>query len=167
MTTIVVLLLLGLFFCVAEVLFPSLGMFGVAAAAALVGADILAYDEFGGGVLAVLIVIEVVAVPLLLKLAFRLLPHFGVGRRMILPAAPADPSSGIERGEHLVGSEGESITDLRPSGTALFGAERRSVVAESGQIDAGTRVRVTSVEGFRIVVRAMDPHAARPLASPR
>lgn len=155
MTTIVVLLLLGLFFCVAEVLFPSLGMFGIAAAAALIGADVLAYNQFGGAVLAGLIAVEVVAVPLLLRLAFRLLPKFGVGRKMILPAAPADPSAAVERSEHLLDREGEAVSDLRPSGTALFGAERRSVVAETGSIAAGTRVRVTAVEGFRVVVRPL------------
>ena len=159
MMVIALLFLLGLFFLVAEVLFPSLGMFGIAAAAASIGADILAYNEYGGLVHALMIALQVVAGPLLLKFAFRLLPHFGVGRAMILPAAPADPSSAIERADHLVDAVGEAITDLRPSGTAAFGAERRSVVAESGQIESGTRVRVTAVEGFRIVVRAVEAAA--------
>jgi len=153
MFTIVVLLLLGLFFVVAEVLFPSLGTFGLAAAAALIGADYLTYDAYGGGALAGIIALEVVAVPVLLRTALRLLPRLGLGRKMMLPAAPPEPASAIEKADHLVGVEGEAVSDLRPSGTALLEGERRSVVAEEGVIAAGTRVRVASVEGFRIVVR--------------
>lgn len=157
MFTIIVLLLLGLFFVVAEVFFPSLGAFGLAAAAALVGADILAYGAYGGGALAGLIAIEVVAVPLLLRTSLRLLPRFGLGRQMMLPAAPPDPSSAIDKADHLVDAEGETLSDLRPSGTALLHGERRSVVAAEGMIAAGTRIRVASVEGFRIVVRPIKP----------
>lgn len=166
MIVIGLLFVFGLFFIVAEVLFPSLGMFGLIAAACSIGADILAYNEFGGLALALMIAIQVVAGPLLMRLAFRLLPRLGVGRAMILPAAPADPSAAIERAEYLVDAVGLAVTDLRPSGTALFGADRRSVVAETGQIDAGAHVRVTAVEGFRIVVRAVASPAAPP-ASPR
>ncbi|MEJ2205040.1 MAG: NfeD family protein [Gemmatimonadota bacterium] len=53
----------------------------------------------------------------------------------------------------LVGRDGTAITDLRPSGTALFGEERIDVVSESEWIQAGTPVRVVSAEGYRHVVR--------------
>jgi membrane-bound serine protease (ClpP class) len=160
-TTIVVLLILGLLFVVAEVLFPSLGLFGLSSAAALIGADVLVYQEYGGGTLAVAIVLEVIAVPVLVKAALRALPHIGVGRKMFIPAPEPTPSTGIERADHLLGLEGTTESELRPSGTALFGAERRSVVAETGTIAPGTRVRVTAVEGFRIVVRPSDRPADR------
>lgn len=55
----------------------------------------------------------------------------------------------------LVGTMGKAITDLRPSGTALFGDERLDVVSESEWISEGTPVRVVSAEGYRHVVRAM------------
>ena len=53
----------------------------------------------------------------------------------------------------LVGREGQAITDLRPSGTALIGDERIDVVSESEWITEGTPVRVVSAEGYRHVVR--------------
>jgi len=55
----------------------------------------------------------------------------------------------------LVGREGTAITDLRPSGTALFGDERIDVVSESEWIAEGTPVRVVSAEGYRHVVRPL------------
>jgi len=55
----------------------------------------------------------------------------------------------------LVGVVGTAITDLRPSGTALFGDERIDVVSEAEWITEGTAVKVISAEGYRHVVRAV------------
>ncbi len=55
----------------------------------------------------------------------------------------------------LVDVMGRAITDLRPSGTALFGDERIDVVSESEWITEGTPVRVISAEGYRHVVRSV------------
>lgn len=57
----------------------------------------------------------------------------------------------------LVGSVGQAVTDLRPSGTALFGDERVDVVSEGGWIASGTPVTVVRAEGYRHVVREVDP----------
>ena len=72
--------------------------------------------------------------------------------------ARTDRDLGYESAESradLVGTMGKAITDLRPSGTALFGDERIDVVSESSWISEGTPVRVVSAEGYRHVVRAM------------
>jgi len=61
-----------------------------------------------------------------------------------------------ERRQDLLGHDGTAITDLRPSGTALFGDERIDVVSESEWISEGTPVRVVSAEGYRHVVRPLD-----------
>ncbi|HET9949030.1 MAG TPA: NfeD family protein, partial [Longimicrobiales bacterium] len=53
----------------------------------------------------------------------------------------------------LVGRVGTAITDLRPSGTGLFGDERIDVVSESEWITEGTPIRIVSAEGYRHVVR--------------
>jgi len=53
----------------------------------------------------------------------------------------------------LVGMEGVAITDLRPSGTGLFGEERLDVVSDSEWIEHGTPIRIISSEGYRHLVR--------------
>jgi len=53
----------------------------------------------------------------------------------------------------LVGVTGKAITDLRPSGTGLFGEERIDVVSEAEWITEGTPIRIVSAEGYRHVVR--------------
>ncbi len=55
--------------------------------------------------------------------------------------------------DDLVGVVGTAITDLRPSGTALFGDERLDVVSESEWITEGTAIEVISAEGYRHIVR--------------
>lgn len=60
----------------------------------------------------------------------------------------------------LVDVVGRAITDLRPSGTALFGEERIDVVSESEWISEGTPVRVISAEGYRHVVRSVTEEAS-------
>jgi membrane-bound serine protease (ClpP class) len=148
----IVLTLVGFVFVVAEVFFPSLGMFGLIAAGAIVTADWLAWQH-SAGLMWALVAMQVVLVPLLLKGAFAVLPRLPFGRAMILPSAPPQPESGVEPGRHLLGVEGLALTDLRPSGTAQVGDERRTVVAENGTIGKGTAVKVVAVEGYRIVVR--------------
>ena len=61
----------------------------------------------------------------------------------------------------LVGVTGKAITDLRPSGTALFGDERVDVVSESEWITEGTPIRIISAEGYRHVVRPVTDDAAK------
>jgi len=55
----------------------------------------------------------------------------------------------------LIGVVGTAITDLRPSGTGLFGDERIDVVSESEWITEGTPIKVITAEGYRHVVRAL------------
>ena len=59
----------------------------------------------------------------------------------------------------LVGREGVALTDLRPSGTALFGEERVDAVSESEWIEEGTEIKVVSSEGYRVVVRPIQPRS--------
>lgn len=65
--------------------------------------------------------------------------------------------SSVRRAD-LIGQVGQAITDLRPSGTALFGDERVDVVSESSWIVQGTPVRVVAAEGYRHVVRELAEH---------
>jgi len=149
----IVLTLIGFVFVVAEVFFPSFGMFGLIAAGCIVAADWTAWQH-SPGLMWALVAVQVVGVPLLLKGAFTVLPRLPFGRSMILPEPPPQPESGVEPGRHLLGLEGVALTDLRPSGTAQVGEERRTVVAETGTIGRGAAVKVVAVEGYRIVVRA-------------
>ena len=149
----ILLTLGGFLLLVAEVFFPSLGVFGVSAVACLAGGAWMAWHEVGTTWFWILVTIQVVAGPLVLRAAFKILPRLPFGRGMILPEPPPSPSGGVEASAHLLGREGVAETDLRPGGSARFGDERRSVVSDAGLLPAGTAVVVTAVEGYRIAVR--------------
>jgi membrane-bound serine protease (ClpP class) len=55
----------------------------------------------------------------------------------------------------LVNQTGQTLTKLRPSGTAVINGKRVDVVSEGAFIDSGQSVKVISVEGLRVVVRAV------------
>ena len=67
-----------------------------------------------------------------------------------------DRSTGYESSHaraELIGRVGTAVTDLRPSGTGLFGEERIDVVSESSWITEGTPIKIIMAEGYRHVVR--------------
>lgn len=55
--------------------------------------------------------------------------------------------------EGLVGALGTARTDLSPKGTVFLKGEWWEAEAEDGPVEAGERVRVKSVEGFRLRVK--------------
>lgn len=96
-----------------------------------------------------------------------------LARSGIFLAERMDRAIGYEsatRRPDLVGKVGKAITDLRPSGTALFDDERIDVVSESSWIMQGAPVRIVAAEGYRHVVReiteseATEEEAASPTA---
>ena len=56
----------------------------------------------------------------------------------------------------MLGLEGEAITLLRPAGTIQIGDKRVDAVSEGEYIERGSRVKVITVEGGRVVVRKTD-----------
>ena len=57
--------------------------------------------------------------------------------------------------EALVGSEAVVVSDLRPIGVVRIGNRKFEAASETTLIRAGQTVRVTSVEGLNLKVRAV------------
>jgi len=158
MTFAILLLFLGLAFLVAEIFFTSFGLFGILAAAALVGGVALAFQESRGAGIAVLAVTVVLA-PAVLAMAVKVFPKTPFGKRLVLQAAPSESRSAaaqIADGAPRAGDEGVAVSPLRPSGIAEFGGRRVDVVTEGAPVASGTRLRVKSLSGNRVVVEAVD-----------
>jgi membrane-bound serine protease (ClpP class) len=112
------------------------------------------------GVAAVLFVIAV-------SVLARFLPELPFFSRLILatqnPAGPSMETSTPAFFEpHVrVGEEGVARTTLRPAGKAEFGAAFVDVVTDGEFLERGVKVRVTMIEGDRVVVEALNG-AGRP-----
>ena len=55
----------------------------------------------------------------------------------------------------LLHQTGQSLTTLRPSGTAIINGKRVDVVTEGSFIEPGRPIKVIALEGLRVVVRAV------------
>ena len=60
----------------------------------------------------------------------------------------------------LLGAQGIAITDLRPSGTAVFGERRVDVVTKGEYLGKDTPIVVAETHGNRIVVESVKKQAA-------
>lgn len=165
----VILLVLGLAAIAVEVLvLPGFGVAGVIGLG-LIGASVVLATVSGmpttGDVVQGVAILAAAAVitGAVLFAWFRHLPHSLRFRRVMLQDgmdAADGYVSALPRGD-LIGAVGRAFTDLRPSGTAVFGEERVDVVTEGDYVRQGTAVEVVRSDGYRHVVRPA-PGASAP-----
>ena len=77
--------------------------------------------------------------------------------RFVLDAAIRSTTGGGVEGEVIkevvsIGAGGVAMSDLRPSGIAVFKERRIDVVTEGGYIEHGSNIKVLRVEGNRVIV---------------
>ncbi|MFN7671994.1 MAG: NfeD family protein [Planctomycetota bacterium] len=148
---VLLLCVTGLLLLVAEVVFVSFGVIATAAAIALLSAIFVAFQHsIGFGV--TIVAFEAVASPVVLSLAFKLLPKTRFGKALILsgPQAPTTAEDPALRA--LVGKAGDAVSPLRPAGFARIDGKRIDVVTRGEMLDTGCPVVVLDVAGNRVVV---------------
>jgi len=139
---------MGLFFL--EVIFPSMGLITLAGLGCVAGALALAFQAgrlFGF----VFVGVTVVSLPLTVILAFRVLKRSGA----VLDATTGPPatSSAEPEGGVSAGERGVAVTVLRPSGKAMLGGRRLSVVTTGQMVEPDEQVEVVRVEGAKVIVK--------------
>lgn len=156
------LLALSLLLVVMEVFVPSAGLLTIGAAASAITGLVLLfrYDPKWclAGALGLLI-----GAPVVLSFALKVWPSTPIGKKMLLGETTEEELAAKRQAEidtrdrrrALIGAEGEAVTALRPVGMVRLGGERYDALAETGIIEAGQRVRVTSVQDYQIKVRAI------------
>lgn len=151
MTLIIALLVLGAALLFLETILPGM-IAGLIGFICLIAAVVLGYQDFGyqGGTL----ILAGVIVGLMLGVWcwLKFFPESRIARKFVSQGAVGE--LGVDRPE-LLNCTGTALTQLRPSGVANINGQRVDVVAESGLIERGTSVKVVTVEGSRIVVRAL------------
>jgi membrane-bound serine protease (ClpP class) len=161
------LILLG----VEVLLIPGFGMFGVLGVVGMLGGLYLSLmgsfptsADFTRAGLVLSTTVLLIAVTAWAMI--RTLPRSSrLARSGIFLLQRTDRAVGFESAEprrDLLGVVGKAITDLRPSGTGLFGDERVDVVSESEWIAEGTPIRIVSAEGYRHIVRPVGDEPTKP-----
>lgn len=91
----------------------------------------------------------------------RFLPRLPFGRRLILSqgmAAADGYASAPQSDAQWLGKTGRASSPLRPAGIADIEGRRVDVVSDGEHIDAGELIKVTQVDGNRVVVRHLSEH---------
>lgn len=152
---------------VLEVFVPSGGLLALLGAASAIAAlvSFFLYDTLLG---VVMLGLTIVIGPLAGWGLFRLWIGSPIARRMILADEDETLTAGdrasfarseLERAQRaqelqkLIGTEGETVTTLRPVGTVRIAGRRLDGMAESGIIEAGTAIVVTDVYDNQVKVR--------------
>ena len=164
---------LGLAFLLLELfVLPGFGIFGLGGAALIVASIVLATqtfvflprNEYEAGELQHGLAVVVgagVTLAVLISIVHRYLPHTPMLNRVVLAPPSEDETAEIARREslasfeHLLGSQGTTVTQLTPAGKARFGNDLVSVIAVGEVIENGKDVVVVEARGNRIVVKAV------------
>ncbi|WP_400192638.1 NfeD family protein [Hymenobacter sp. B81] len=146
---IVVLLLFGALFVVAEVLLiPGTTIVGLAGFVLLTVGIWLSYRDLGTTTGHVLLGSATVLVGVVVWLGLR--PQSV--NRFALTTRNTARVDDVRRPDVTIGQLGRTLSALRPAGTVLFGDERREATTRGEFVNPGMEVRVLGIEQNRIVV---------------
>ena len=71
-------------------------------------------------------------------------------------------ASAVDNYSFLLGKDGTALSTLRPSGTAIIDGRRCNVVTDGEFIEENSHIRVSAVEGTRIIVAMIDENSEAP-----
>lgn len=151
-----VLFILGLLLLVVEMFIPGFGVAGGSGVVMLLAAIIMTAQTPLQALIMVLVLIAVIA--LVLVVVLRSAKYGKLSKKLILNSTSnrEDGYSTTSIDSSLIGKEGVALSLLRPSGMGEFDEQRIDVVSEGTYIEAGTKIKIVSIEGRRIVVKPLD-----------
>jgi len=157
-------MIFGLLLLAVEViLIPGFGFFGISAIAMLSAAIYLAFDHsVAAGVITLLISVTVTVASVVI------FPRTRWGKKFVLVKRQHadDGFVGTQAGlDELLGRTGETISALRPAGIVSVDGRRIDAVSEAEFIKARTLVKITKVEGNRVVVEPLPETGAEVVQS--
>ncbi len=154
MAFIITLILIGLLLLVAELtIIPGFGIAGVLGLAAFIGAIALAFTQYGMfvGFIVLFSALAVCGILVFFILRSKTWRKITLKQQIDKKATPSPDDLGVS-----VGMEGVSITRLSPGGNARFGNTTVPVYAAQGLIQPKTPIKVTAIDGLRIMVMPVE-----------
>lgn len=150
--------------------FGVVGILGITAiiaslALAMMGSfELITFPDVSSALLkiALALIVSIVVSLLVANALGKIFPRTSIGKRIILSTTQEHGTGYVAQKEErsqLIGMTGVTMTPVHPSGTVVIGEKRYDVVSEGEFIDKNVTVKVTDVEGARIVVRAVDKPA--------
>jgi membrane-bound serine protease (ClpP class) len=157
---VLVLFLAGMALLFCEMFIPG-GVLGIVGLISIGGSVFVAFKNYPDAAPAVLAG-ELIALAIGVVVGLRIFPHTPIAKRLTL-AREFDAEEGFTSAssdlEEYVGKEGVAVTMLRPAGMALIEGKRINVVTDGEFIEKNAQVRVSEVEGGRVVVEQVTESA--------
>jgi membrane-bound serine protease (ClpP class) len=154
-TTITIFTVVGLMLIAVDFYLPSFVLAGIGVVL-LLTATLIGYAETGSANQTILLFCAEAALGFGAGYAsIKYFPRTRTGRKMILAETQTGVRAGSPQPSDWIGREGVAQSPLRPAGAALIDGQRLDVVAESGVIDSGSRIRIIAVNENRLVVRKL------------
>lgn len=152
----IILFISGIFLILLELYTPGTGIFGISGVVAIFASLFLSLGA-NAAAINLLAVSLLVAVILFLLLA-KSLPSSKLWSRLILKDSETKNAgfSSSQDYSSFLGKTGVTPTGLRPAGTIIIEGTQLDVVSEGQFVEPNKLVKVVSITGNRIVVRAVD-----------
>ncbi len=145
-----ILILLGLVFCVIELLIlPGITLGGILSAVCYVGAIYMAFANLGvtGGVIIVVISLVLTLLAIAFSLRAKTWDRFSL-KSKIDSSSSAAPSSTLK-----VGDRGVAVSRLSPMGKVEINGQGYEAKSSDVYIDAKAEVEVVGFENFSVIVK--------------
>lgn len=148
----VVLQVMGALVLIAEFILPSAGILTIIAAALIGYSLYMVFTDISTFAGYMFILADIFVLPAVVFAGFKLMASSTMTLKTSL-TREAGYSSQSETLAGWLGKTGEAVTDLRPAGTARIDGKRVDVVSRGEYITRGSMIRVSAVDGNRVVVR--------------
>ncbi|MBQ2952986.1 MAG: hypothetical protein IJE07_05460 [Clostridia bacterium] len=148
----------GIGFLILEVFMPGFGMPGITGCALEVIALVLTWFHHGAMATLGMLLIVLAVLAIAISTSLRSLSRGKMSKSKLILHETESNEAGYRATEDMevfIGREGTTSTVLRPTGIADFDGVRMNVSSEGGYIPAGSKIRIISVEGQKILVRAI------------
>jgi membrane-bound ClpP family serine protease len=151
----IILQLVGILVIIAEIIIPSGGILGILAAGLFGYSLYIVFSQVSATAGMLFVMADLVTIPILVYGGIKFLARSPVTLRARLSKDDGVTSQDAAQNV-LLGMEGRSVTDLRPSGVAIIDRQRIDVVTRGEYLEKETEIVVTAVRGNQIVVKQKE-----------
>ena len=147
---IILLILLGVLFCIAELLlFPGLSIGAILAVACYGGAVWYAFESMGttAGIITIIVVLVVSLISVIFSLRAKTWQYFALRQQIDSTSMPKPEK------ELSLGAVGTTISRLSPMGKVNIGGKVYEAKSADVFIDQREQVEVVGFEDFNVIVR--------------
>ena len=150
---VIVLVLFGLGFIIAEIIFvPGTTLLGLLGIVFTIAGIVISYLSFGAGIGTLVLTISIVVGTSVLIYSFK----SGVWERFALKTSIKSKFNEGNLNEVQVGEEGITISALRPVGKADFRDKVFEVTTLGNFLASGTKVRIVSIKNNKIFIEPIN-----------